>query len=78
VTAADYVVGTGGAPLGSLEAGAVAWLTTPAISAISGGLATVAGVLLIRLAFPAIARYNARAESSAAQDGASQDGTAQD
>jgi hypothetical protein len=38
----------------------VATLTTPAISAVSGGLATMAGALLIRLVFPAVAGYRER------------------
>lgn len=59
VTAVDYVVGAGVPGLGNFEAGGVASLTSPSISAVSGGLATVAGALLIRLAFPAAARYRA-------------------
>jgi MFS family permease len=62
VMAVDYVVGAGVPRLGNFEAGAVASLTSPAISAISGGLGTIAGGLLIRLAFPALARYDPRAE----------------
>ncbi len=42
VMAADYVVGAGGAQLGNLEAGALGSLTSPAISALAGGLATSA------------------------------------
>jgi predicted MFS family arabinose efflux permease len=56
VTAVDYVVGAGLPRLGNFEAGAVASLTSPAFSAVSGGLATILGVALIRLAFPAVAR----------------------
>jgi hypothetical protein len=55
--AADYVVGAGGGQLGSLEAGAVASLTSPVISALAGGLATVAGAVAIGLALPAFTRY---------------------
>jgi MFS family permease len=62
VSAVDYVVGNGVPRLGNFEAGAVASLTTPAISAVSGGLATIAGALLIRLAFPVVARFGERAE----------------
>ncbi|MHB1876945.1 MAG: MFS transporter, partial [Streptosporangiaceae bacterium] len=57
VTAVDFVVGAGGGELGSLEAGAIGSLATPTISALSGGLATVAGVVAIGLALPAFARY---------------------
>jgi hypothetical protein len=60
ITAADYVVGAGGGELGSLEAGAVGSLASPTISALSGGLATIAGVILLRLALPSFARYNTR------------------
>ena len=43
VLAADYVVAAGGPQLGNLEAGALASLTTPVISAVTGGLVTMAG-----------------------------------
>ncbi len=66
VMAVDYVIGAGVPRLGNFEAGAVASLTSPAVSAVSGGLATVAGALLIRLAFPAVARYPGRAGPAAA------------
>jgi MFS family permease len=57
VMAADYVVGAGGAQLGNLEAGALGSLTSPAVSALSGGLATVAGAVVIGLSLPAFTRY---------------------
>ena len=57
VMAADYVVGAGGPQLGSVEAGAVGSLTTPVISALSGGLLVVAGTAAIALALPAFRRY---------------------
>jgi MFS family permease len=57
VLAADYVVGAGGGQLGNLEAGALGSLTSPVISAVSGGLITVAGALVIGLGLPAFARY---------------------
>ena len=57
VTAADYVVGVSGGQLGNLEAGALGSLTSPTISALSGGLITVAGAVVIGLALPAFARY---------------------
>jgi MFS family permease len=57
VMAADYVVGAGGGQLGNLEAGALGSLTSPTISALSGGLATIAGALVIGLALPAFTRY---------------------
>jgi MFS family permease len=61
VSAVDYVVGAGVPRLGNFEAGAVASLTSPGVSATCGGLAAVAGAALIRLAFPAVAGYRVRA-----------------
>ena len=57
VNAADYLVGAGGGELGSLEAGLVGSLTTPAISALCGGLLTVAGAIVIGAAVPGFRRY---------------------
>src|SRR5580693_3579556 len=53
VNAADYVVGAGGGQLGSLESGVLGSLTSPAISALSGGLLTIA------VALPGFRRYRA-------------------
>jgi MFS family permease len=58
VMAAEYVVGAGGGQLGSLEAGAVGSLTSPTISALSGGLLTVLGAVAIGAALPAFRRYS--------------------
>jgi MFS family permease len=57
VMAADYVIGAGGGQLGNLEAGALGSLTSPAISAVTGGLVTIAGAVVIALAMPAFTRY---------------------
>jgi MFS family permease len=57
VMAADYVVGAGGGQIGNLEAGALGSLTSPTISALSGGFATIAGAIVIGLALPAFTRY---------------------
>ncbi|HEX7162470.1 MAG TPA: MFS transporter [Trebonia sp.] len=57
VNAADFLVGVGGSQLGSLEAGLVGSWTTPAISALSGGLLTIAGAAAIGVALPAFRRY---------------------
>jgi MFS family permease len=65
VTAVDYVVGAGGPALGNVRAGAVAELTSPGFSAVSGGLAAIAGAVVIRLVFPALARYDGSAEPAA-------------
>lgn len=51
------VVGAGGPQLGNFEAGLVAAVTSPAVSAVSGGVATVIGAALLRLTVPAFARY---------------------
>ena len=59
VTAAEYVIGAGGDSLGGLESGALGSLTSPTISALSGGVATVVLSGLIALAMPAFARYRA-------------------
>jgi hypothetical protein len=65
VMAADYVVGAGGPQLGSVEAGAVGSLTTPVISALSGGLLVIAGTAAIALALPAFRRYRTDAHGDA-------------
>ncbi len=62
VTAADFVVGAGGGQLGGLEAGAVGSLTTPVLSALSGGLATVVVAGVIALALPAFTKYKFKPE----------------
>ncbi|WP_329572605.1 MFS transporter [Kitasatospora sp. NBC_01266] len=54
------VVVAGGPRLGDFESGTVAALTTPTISAISGGLACVAAILLLAARRPAFLRYDAR------------------
>jgi hypothetical protein len=61
VNAADFLVGAGGSELGSLEAGLVGSLTTPEVSALSGGLLTVAGVLAIAGALPGFRNYQSPA-----------------
>ena len=57
VLAADYVVAAGGPQLGNLEAGALASLTTPVISAVTGGVITVAGAVVLGVALPRFRRY---------------------
>jgi MFS family permease len=66
VNAADYLVGAGGGQLGSLEAGLVGSLATPVISALSGGLLTIFGALLIGAALPGFRRYQAAAPAAEA------------
>jgi MFS family permease len=57
VLAADYVVAAGGEQIGNLEAGALGSLTSPTISALSGGLVTIAGAVVIGLALTGFTRY---------------------
>lgn len=57
VNAADFLVGAGGGELGSLEAGLLGSWTTPVISALSGGLLTIAGALAIAVALPGFRKY---------------------
>jgi MFS family permease len=46
--------------IGNLEAGALASLTSLRFSIVSGGVACVAGCLLLALAFPQLVRYDAQ------------------
>jgi MFS family permease len=50
----------GGPRLGNLEAGAVAAVSTPAISAVSGGLGCAAGAVVLALVLPAFTRVGPR------------------
>lgn len=54
------VVVAGGPRLGDIEAGAVATLVSPRFSVVSGGLACIAGVVLLAALVPRFARYDAR------------------
>jgi MFS family permease len=58
------LVVTSGPRLGDVEAGAVAGLTNARFSVVSGGLACVAGVGLVLIAFPALLRYDAERVAS--------------
>jgi MFS family permease len=51
-----------GPRLGDVEAGTVAALASVRVSIVSGGVACLAGVALVVLAFPALARFDARAQ----------------
>ncbi|MDT4912593.1 MAG: hypothetical protein QOC66_1721, partial [Pseudonocardiales bacterium] len=55
--AAEFVVGAACPELGNFRAGAVASLTSPGFSAVSGGLSCIAGAGVIALAFPALVKY---------------------
>lgn len=58
------VVVTGGPRLGDMRAGGMSALTSPTASLVSGGVVCVLGVLLLTLAVPAFARYQARRPSA--------------
>jgi MFS family permease len=60
VSSVEYIVGTGGAPLGNVESGTVASLTSPVFSAVSGGVGCLAIAMAIAFLFPALTRYRAR------------------
>lgn len=60
ISSVGHVVGVGGPDLGDIEAGAVATLTSPVISAVSGGLACVAGTLVLGLVARSLVRYEAK------------------
>jgi MFS family permease len=68
VNAADFLVGAGGSELGSLEAGLVGSWTTPAISALSGGLLTIVGTVAIGAALPGFLRYRSPRPAAALTD----------
>jgi MFS family permease len=59
LTAADYVIGAGGESLGRVESGIVGSLFSPVISALSGGLITMALSAVLALSLPGFARYRA-------------------
>jgi hypothetical protein len=48
---------TGGPLLGDAEAGAVAAVTTPRVAVVSGGLACVAGAVVVARLLPELARW---------------------
>jgi len=64
ISSVEYIVGTGGAPLGNVESGTVASLTSPVFSAVSGGVGCLAIAAAIALLFPALTRYRARATTA--------------
>jgi len=61
VSSVEYIVGTGGAPLGNVESGTVASLTSPVFSAVSGGVGCLAIAAAIAFLFPAFTRYRTSA-----------------
>jgi MFS family permease len=61
LSSVHIAVVTGGPRLGDAEAGAVAAISTPRISVVSGGLACVLGVLAVHRWAPQFAAYDAHA-----------------
>ena len=87
ISGIEFAVGGGAPALGNFRAGAVASLTAPTISAVSGGLSVMAGALLIGLCIPALLTYRCqpdpppaspRAHDSAVHDSAAYDSAAHD
>ena len=66
MSAVYNLVVTGGPRLGDIESGLVAGLTRASTSVLTGGLACIAGALLVAVAFPALVRFDgARDEARA-------------
>ncbi|MGZ4268205.1 MAG: MFS transporter [Solirubrobacteraceae bacterium] len=59
------LVVTSGPRLGDIESGAVAGITGPRFSVTSGGLACIASVAVVAIAFPALVHYDAEEAISA-------------
>ncbi|WP_217634861.1 MFS transporter [Micromonospora pattaloongensis] len=59
INGVNFVVGAGVPHLGNVRAGVVAAGIGPALSAVTGGLACVAGVVLLAFLVPRFARYDA-------------------
>jgi hypothetical protein len=60
VSSTEFVVGAAFPQVGNFRAGLVAAASSPGISAVSGGLAAVAGAGLIALTLPGFVRYRHR------------------
>ena len=57
VNAAEFVAGASMPQVGNFRAGVVASLSTPGVSAVSGGLSAAAAAVVLAIAFPALVRY---------------------
>jgi len=68
VNAAEFVAGGSMPQIGNFRSGVVASVSTPDISAVSGGLAAAAGSLLLAIFFPILMRYRADAKEPALLD----------
>jgi MFS family permease len=67
MSAVFSLVVTSGPRLGDIESGAVASLTTPRFSVVSGGVGCVLAAALIARAFPALLRYDSASAEAAAR-----------
>ncbi len=74
ISAVEFSVGAGAPALGNFRAGVVASLTSPTVSAVSGGLGVMAGAALIGLCIPALLTY--RSEPGPPPDSPPQDNSA--
>ena len=63
LSSVHIAVVTGGPQLGDAEAGAVAELTSPRFSLVSGGVACILGVAALVRWVPELARYDAVAKT---------------
>jgi MFS family permease len=70
MSAGYSLVVTSGPPVGDIESGALASLTSARFSMASGGFACVAGVALIVLAFPELAAFDVERTELAAETAA--------
>jgi MFS family permease len=59
MSAVHILVVVGGPRIGDFEAGAVAAITTPTVSVVSGGLMCIVGALGVAAAYPGLVRYRA-------------------
>ncbi|WP_051939638.1 MFS transporter [Phaeacidiphilus oryzae] len=66
VNSVEYMVGAGTPQLGDFRAGAVASVSSPGVSAVTGGLAEVIAVGLMWLLLPGLVRYRAAVGSGQA------------
>lgn len=70
LSAIHILVVTGGPRLGDFEAGLVASAFSPTVSVVGGGLACIAGVLVVAALFPSFATYRAPRAGTASDDAA--------
>jgi hypothetical protein len=68
LNALNIAVVTGGPRLGDVESGVVATATTAQVSVVSGGLACLAGVLVLARALPELAGWRASPEAADSLD----------